>query len=118
MNGIKTDLIQYRILRARDTFEDAQILAEKNKWNSTNNRLYYAAYYAVMAILLTENLKPTTHNCAKSNLPSTLLKPTESLKNMGRSIHNFSHGGKKEIMMICLILTKRKLTLISNQYSN
>ncbi len=29
MKGTKTDLIKYRMLRARDTFEDAQILAEK-----------------------------------------------------------------------------------------
>ena len=46
MKGTKADLIKYRLIRAKDTFEDAQILAEKNKWNSTINRLYYSAYYA------------------------------------------------------------------------
>jgi hypothetical protein len=29
MSGTKEDLIRYRMLRARDTFEDAQILADK-----------------------------------------------------------------------------------------
>jgi uncharacterized protein (UPF0332 family) len=52
MKGTKKDLINYRLLRARDTFEDAMILSERNKWNSTINRLYYSAYYAVMALLL------------------------------------------------------------------
>lgn len=84
MNGKKTDLVQYRILRARDTFEDAQILAEKNKWNSTINRLYYAAYYAVMAILLTENLKPTTHNGAKSNFTQYFIKTNRIPKEYGK----------------------------------
>lgn len=67
MIGTKEDLIKYRLLRAKDTFEDAQILAEKNKWNSTINRLYYSVYYAVIALLLNSELKPTTHNGAKSN---------------------------------------------------
>ncbi|OFX22257.1 MAG: hypothetical protein A2033_07215 [Bacteroidetes bacterium GWA2_31_9] len=67
MIGAKEDLIKYRLLRAKDTFEDAQILAEKNKWNSVINRLYYSVYYAVIALLLDSGLKPTTHNGAKSN---------------------------------------------------
>jgi uncharacterized protein (UPF0332 family) len=66
MKGTKEDLVRYRLSRAKDTFEDAQILAERNKWNSTINRLYYSAYYAVMALLLDSDLKPTTHNGAKS----------------------------------------------------
>lgn len=31
MTGTKTDLINYRIARAKDTYEDALILAEKGK---------------------------------------------------------------------------------------
>jgi uncharacterized protein (UPF0332 family) len=67
MSGTKKDLINYRIARAKDTLDDAQILVEKGKWNSAINRLYYAAYYAVIALLLSADLKPTTHNGAKSN---------------------------------------------------
>jgi uncharacterized protein (UPF0332 family) len=65
MKGTRQDLIKYRIHRAKDTLEDAEILAERQKWNSTINRLYYSAYYAVMALLLHSNLKPITHNGAK-----------------------------------------------------
>lgn len=72
MSGTKKDLMEYKLLRAKDTFEDAQILAEKNKWNSTINRLNYSAYYAVMAFLLNSDLKPTTHNGAKSNFTEYL----------------------------------------------
>jgi uncharacterized protein (UPF0332 family) len=66
MTGTKSDLIKYRIERAKDTLDDAKILAEKDKWNSAINRLYYAAYYAIMAILLNSDFKPMTHNGAKS----------------------------------------------------
>jgi len=44
MTGTKNDLINYRIARAKDTYDDALILSEKEKWNSTINRLYYATY--------------------------------------------------------------------------
>jgi uncharacterized protein (UPF0332 family) len=67
MNGSKNDLINYRLVRAKETFKDAQILAENGRWNSCINRLYYSAYYAVMALLLNSDLKPTTHTGAKSN---------------------------------------------------
>ena len=33
MSGTKEDLIKYRIARAKDTLDDAQILADKEKWN-------------------------------------------------------------------------------------
>jgi uncharacterized protein (UPF0332 family) len=59
--------IRYRMERAWDTLDDAKILASKGKWNSTVNRLYYSVYYAVMALLLKNGLKPATHNGAKSH---------------------------------------------------
>jgi len=84
MTGTKDDLIKYRIARAKDTFEDAQILAEREKWNSTINRLYYSAYYAVMALLLDSDLKPSTHNGAKSNFSEYFIKTGKIDKEYGK----------------------------------
>lgn len=74
MTGTRNDLINYRIARAKDTYDDALILAEREKWNSAINRLYYATFYAVMALLLDSDLKPTTHNGAKSNFSDYFIK--------------------------------------------
>lgn len=57
MSGTKEDLIKYRIIRAKDTLDDAHILADKEKWNSAINRLYYAAYYAVIALFYSVCIK-------------------------------------------------------------
>lgn len=65
MTPLKSDIVKYRLSRAKDSFDDANILAENNRWNSTINRLYYAAYYAVSAILLSENVNPQAHNGIK-----------------------------------------------------
>lgn len=84
MIGTKEDLIKYRLARAKDTYEDAMILAEKEKWNSTINRLYYSAYYAVIALLLNSDIKPTTHNGAKSNFSEHFIKNGIIPKEMGK----------------------------------
>jgi uncharacterized protein (UPF0332 family) len=84
MTGTKEDLIKYRIARAKDVYDDAQILAEREKWNSTINRLYYAAYYAVMALLLDSDLKPATHNGAKSNFSEYFVKSGKIDKEYGK----------------------------------
>jgi len=84
MKASREDLIQYRLHRAKDTFEDAQILADREKWNSSINRLYYSAYYAVMALLLFSELNPATHNGAKSNFTEYFIKTERIPKNFGK----------------------------------
>lgn len=84
MSRTKEDLIKYRIIRAKDTLDDAQILADKGKWNSAINRLYYAAYYAVIALLLNDDLNPTTHNGAKSNFSEYFVKTGKINKEFGK----------------------------------
>jgi len=84
MKGSKKDLIKYRLSRARETFEAAQILAENDKWNSTINRLYYAAYYAISALLLSKDLSPTTHNGVKQKFSEFFIKEELIPKEFGK----------------------------------
>ena len=84
MNGSKNDLINYRLVRAKETYKDAQILAENGRWNSCINRLYYSAYYAVMALLLNSDLKPTTHSGAKSNFSEHFILTNSIPKEFGK----------------------------------
>lgn len=84
MTGSKIDLLNYRLVRAKETYKDAQILAENGRWNSCINRLYYAAYYAVMALLLNSDLKPTTHSGAKSNFSEHFILTNLIPKDFGK----------------------------------
>ena len=84
MNPEQESYIKYRIARAWDTFDDAKILSSKGKWNSTINRLYYSSYYAVMALLLKHELKPTTHNGAKTNFTEHFIKNQKIDKKYGK----------------------------------
>jgi len=84
MTGTKNDLISYRLERAKDTLDDAKILAEKDKWNSAINRLYYSAYYAVSALLLNEGLNTTTHSGTKSLFSEHFIKTNIFPKESGK----------------------------------
>jgi uncharacterized protein (UPF0332 family) len=77
-------LISYRLMRSKDTLDDARILAQNNRWNSSINRLYYAAYYAVMALLLANDIKPTTHNGVKSNFSEHFIKTGKMPLELGK----------------------------------
>ena len=74
MIGDKDDLVKYRLERAKETLEAAQLLIESKRWNSAINRLYYSAFYAVIALLLNENHKTTTHNGVKSIFSEQFIK--------------------------------------------
>ena len=95
MKGTKADLIKYRMLRAWDTYDDARILAEKEKWNSAINRLYYSAYYAVIALLPNAGYKPTTHNGAKTNFTQHFIKFRKYPEGTGETIFPIIHMASK-----------------------
>ena len=84
MTGTKDELVRYRLQRAKDTLEDARILADNQRWNSAINRLYYASYYAVTALLLDADLNPSTHNGAKSNFTEHFIKSNRIDKEYGK----------------------------------
>jgi len=52
--------------KAYETLEAAQILADGQQWNSAINRLYYACFYAVTALLTEARIETRSHSGAKS----------------------------------------------------
>jgi len=66
MMEARAELVKYRLARAKETLEDARLLAEKSRWNSAINRLYYAAFYGVSALLIHNQHSATTHAGVKT----------------------------------------------------
>ena len=58
---MKEELIRYRQKKARDTLEDAALLFHSGRLFSTLNRIYYALFYEVVALLLTADLSSAKH---------------------------------------------------------
>ncbi len=66
MKNTKEDYLNYRIDRAKETLGDALLLYENDRWNACINRLYYACFYIVSALLLSKDIEAYTHNGIKT----------------------------------------------------
>ena len=64
----RKEYAKYRIASAQKTLDAARVLADHGYWNSALNRLYYAAFYAVNALLVVNNIKTKSHSAVKSQL--------------------------------------------------
>jgi uncharacterized protein (UPF0332 family) len=76
-------LVSYRLDRARETFEEAKVLLESGHANACVNRLYYACFYAVSALLLTRNISTSKHSHVRALLHRDYIKPGQVSKEMG-----------------------------------
>jgi uncharacterized protein (UPF0332 family) len=57
----KWDLVKYRFENAKKTLGEVDVLIQNNLWNNAVNRLYYACFYAVNALLLLNDISTKTH---------------------------------------------------------
>ena len=55
------ELIKYRISKSYTVFKEAKALFDLNLLFGTTNRLYYSCFYAVLALLILQNLNSKTH---------------------------------------------------------
>ena len=54
-------LVTIRLQRAKETMEELNGIIQLRYWRIAANRLYYACYYAVSALLIKNNLSAHTH---------------------------------------------------------
>ena len=52
----RLELAAYRLSKAFSTYDEVALLTENKLWNTAVNRLYYACYYAVSALLISKNI--------------------------------------------------------------
>lgn len=60
-DDIRQDIVVYRLRKANQLLHDVDILIENELWNSTINRMYYACFHAVSALLIKNGVKVKTH---------------------------------------------------------
>ena len=64
MNNYEEDwtaFVRYRLEKAEETYQAAQVLYEADQWNSVVNRLYYACFYAASTVLLHRHISAKSH---------------------------------------------------------
>jgi uncharacterized protein (UPF0332 family) len=81
---MKEELIRYRLKKARETLEDAAILFRSGRLFSTLNRIYYALFYEVAALLSTEDLSSGKHTGIRSLFNEHFVKTGRVPLELGR----------------------------------
>lgn len=56
------DYVNYRLNRAKETIAEIEILIQNEYWNTAINRLYYACFYAVGALLVKNGIETSSHS--------------------------------------------------------
>lgn len=77
------DLTNYRIDRAKESIQEARILADEKHWNTVANRLYYACFYATSAYLVFNRHVSGTHSTVKALFNSELVSKSQISKPLG-----------------------------------
>jgi uncharacterized protein (UPF0332 family) len=73
----KQELVNYRIIKSRQTFKEVDILIPNELWNTAVNRLYYSCFYAVVALLAEHDIDTQSHSGARQReITMTLLNST------------------------------------------
>ena len=67
-------LVKYRIERSDSTLAEAEYSAQGGWYNLAVSRLYYACYYAAVAVLVSKSVETQTHAGVKSMIALHLVK--------------------------------------------
>ncbi|SRR6266545_3976995 len=68
-------LVRYRLERAREALAEVVVLLDSGHANTGVNRLYYACFYAVSALLLTKGLTATRHSGLRTLFHQHVIRP-------------------------------------------
>jgi hypothetical protein len=69
------ELVEYWLKRADETFDEAKVMMDTDHPHGCANRLYYACFYAVTALLLSKNLSSSKHSGVISLFNKNFVKP-------------------------------------------
>lgn len=101
-------LANYRFQRAEETLKEIPYLKQQGYYNTAVNRLYYACYYAAVALLIKHEVNPGTHSGVKQMIGLHFVATGRLSRDWGVASPCFSSVATVAIMMILPIRMKKK----------
>ena len=100
-------LIAYRMQRAYDTMKEAEVMIRETFYNAAINRMYYACYYATVALLLKNNIQTQTHNGVNTMLGLHFVSTGKLPLRIGKHLLRFLRKDIVEIMTDLFIVIRK-----------
>jgi len=115
----KDDYIKYRIQKAKGTLSEVKLHIENRLWNTAINRLYYACYYAVGALLIKHEVDTASHSGARQKFGQLFVKTNKIEKKFGKHfsiLFEKRHKGDYSDFYDCDETTVKDLFPISSEF--
>ncbi len=97
MKADAQEYVRYRISRAQATLQLAKLALDNDFLYDAVNRLYYASFFAVSALLLTEGYSSAKHKGVQSLFSRHWIKTEKFPASMGRFFHRiYEHRQKSD----------------------
>jgi uncharacterized protein (UPF0332 family) len=80
-------LIQYRLEQAHEALRDAEILFDANSLRGAINRAYYSMFYAVLALLATQQMGTSKHSGVIALFDREFVKPGLLSVDLSKALH-------------------------------
>lgn len=88
MTEDKKALIKYRLSQARDSIKEADVLLREGmSYRSVMNRLYYAMFYGVLALLQDRQIGTSKHSGAISFFDKEFIKTGKFNREYSKALH-------------------------------
>lgn len=68
------DYVNYRFNRAQETISEVETLIQNRFWNTAINRMYYACFYAVGALLVKNGVETSSHSGCRQKFGQLFVK--------------------------------------------
>jgi uncharacterized protein (UPF0332 family) len=85
-SGNNKDVANYKLERAKDDFESAQLLLKSGKLKAANNRAYYSCFHAVDAVLALEPIAFKKHKDTLAYFNKNYIHTEKFPNDIGRQI--------------------------------
>ena len=68
------DYSNYRIQKSKETLAEVEIQIKNEFWNTAINRMYYACFYAVSALLVKNEIETSSHTGVRQQFGQLFVK--------------------------------------------
>ncbi len=119
MSGNFDDLVEYRMNRSSETLKEAQTMLDHGFYNAAVNRVYYACFYAVSALLHKKGVSASSHKAIRQMFGLHFVKNGIIRKEFGRffnDLYDRRQTGDYDDFILFDKETSMKLFLLGKEF--
>ncbi len=109
------DLIDYRLGEAHEALRDAELLLDARRYRAAANRLYYAAFYCAIAVLLSRHLEYSKHSAVIGFFDREFIRTGILPREYSRTLHRaFSERQQDDYMPFVEVIPDELAQLLAD----